>query len=207
MVRSAGPSVVDGAAAAAAATQPRPGQARGTDRQRPRQPSRSASASPSAAMTADDLSQLAAAPRRRPRRLRLTPWRAILVPVASERQTRALVSALTPGNFILDRDDPRRRVAACSGAPACARATTPDPRGRHALFGNARRHGPSTTASSLHVSGCAKGCAHPRPRARDAGRRATAAMTWCATARPARQPVARRLDAAPDAAAASRTVS
>ena len=57
--------------------------------------------------------------------LRLTPWRAILVPVPSIAAARAVSSRLTSLPFILDPDDPRRRIAACPGAPGCARGTTP----------------------------------------------------------------------------------
>jgi precorrin-3B synthase len=59
--------------------------------------------------------------------------------------------------FITDATDPRRRVAACSGAPACASAWF-DTR---ALAGTLAPLVPP--GAFLHVSGCAKGCAHPRP--------------------------------------------
>ena len=88
---------------------------------------------------------------------RLTPWRAILVPCSSQETAEQLVQNLPPDAFILDQADPRRRVAACVGAPACGRATT-DVRkdaGRLASLVPETRF--------LHLSGCAKGCAHPRP--------------------------------------------
>jgi precorrin-3B synthase len=89
--------------------------------------------------------------------LRLTPWRAILIPCPSAEAAKRLIQPLPPDVFILDPADPRRRVAACVGAPACRSATTSvrDDAGRLASLT------PETT--SLHVSGCAKGCAHPRP--------------------------------------------
>jgi precorrin-3B synthase len=58
--------------------------------------------------------------------------------------------------FILDADDPLRRVAACVGAPACLRATT-DVRADAVRLAKAMPF-----AGTLHVSGCAKGCAHPK---------------------------------------------
>jgi precorrin-3B synthase len=91
--------------------------------------------------------------------LRLTPRRMILIPCPSVEATEQLARTLPPDAFILDPADPRRRVAACVGAPACQNATTAvrDDGGRLApLVGE---HG------FLHVSGCAKGCAHPRPAA------------------------------------------
>jgi sulfite reductase beta subunit-like hemoprotein len=58
--------------------------------------------------------------------------------------------------FILDPTDPRRRVAACVGAPACQRATTD-------IRADAGRLAPLVAENQfLHLSGCAKGCAHPR---------------------------------------------
>ena len=86
--------------------------------------------------------------------LRLTPWRSLLVPgvdgpAARERARRA--------DFIVDADDPRHAVAACVGAPECARATTTTRADADAFADVAVSLGPGTT---LHVSGCAKGCAH-----------------------------------------------
>ena len=57
----------------------------------------------------------------------------------------------------LDARDPRLRVAACVGAPACLHALKP-------LRADAERFAtqlPEGDGITLHVSGCAKGCAHP----------------------------------------------
>jgi precorrin-3B synthase len=52
-------------------------------------------------------------------------------------------------------DDPRLRVAACTGAPAC-----PEAKAETRLLAAALApHVPK--GADLHVSGCAKGCAHP----------------------------------------------
>jgi precorrin-3B synthase len=91
--------------------------------------------------------------------LRVTPWRAILVPVASIEDARALVVRLTPYSLILDSSDPRLRVAACPGAPCCFHATTPvrdDAEKLAAVLAKAPGSG-----TFMHVSGCEKGCAHP----------------------------------------------
>jgi precorrin-3B synthase len=101
--------------------------------------------------------------------LRLTPWRAILIPLPSIEAAQALADRISlapagrgwreaPG-FILDPRDPLLRVAACVGAPACARAMT-DVRGDAVRIASAL---PETI--TLHVSGCAKGCAHPKAAA------------------------------------------
>ena len=82
--------------------------------------------------------------------LRLTPWRTILLP--------GIRAAVVPG-FILDPADPRLRVAACTGMSGCERGSTDT----HA---DAARFAPLAAALpgegvTLHVSGCAKGCARP----------------------------------------------
>ena len=79
--------------------------------------------------------------------LRLTPWRSVLVE-----------AAVPPSpDWIVDPADPALRVSACPGKPACGSATV-------ATRELALQLAPHLTRSlSLHVSGCAKGCAHPRP--------------------------------------------
>ena len=61
--------------------------------------------------------------------------------------------------FRIDPHDPLSKVSACVGAPACRNATT-DVRGDALKIVSTL---PSTilAQSDLHVSGCAKGCAHP----------------------------------------------
>ncbi|SIT75522.1 precorrin-8X methylmutase [Pontibaca methylaminivorans] len=80
--------------------------------------------------------------------LRLTPWRSILVEGAK--------AAPALPDLITDAEDPLLRVAACTGAPGCSHASVET----RAL---ARRLAPHVPPGRfLHVSGCAKGCAHPR---------------------------------------------
>jgi precorrin-3B synthase len=61
--------------------------------------------------------------------------------------------------FITASDDPRRRISACIGSQGCASGHIPS---RKIAAGLASILGP---ASQLHVSGCSKGCAYPRPAA------------------------------------------
>ena len=78
--------------------------------------------------------------------LRMTPWRMVL----SEGK---LTMPSAPG-LITDACDPALRVIACSGAPRCREAHA-DTRGLAATLA------PNIGgAARLHVSGCAKGCAH-----------------------------------------------
>ncbi|MGF6432163.1 precorrin-3B synthase [Bradyrhizobium sp. Pha-3] len=78
--------------------------------------------------------------------LRMTPWRMMLVEGMREMPRGA--------DLVTDAGDPRLRVVACSGAPRCGEAHA-DTR---ILASALARHIPPD--ARLHVSGCAKGCAH-----------------------------------------------
>jgi precorrin-3B synthase len=92
-----------------------------------------------------------------PAGLRLTPWRAVLIPGLIEPRARAL--AQKPHGLIVDPADPLLRIAACAGAPACSSALGETRAAARRLAALA----PQGEGIWLHVSGCAKGCAHPRP--------------------------------------------
>ena len=81
--------------------------------------------------------------------LRMTPWRMLLV--ESARRLPKVRGVIT------DPADPLLRVVACTGAPGCKQALS---RTRSV----ARAVAPALAEGQLlHVSGCSKGCAHPRP--------------------------------------------
>jgi precorrin-3B synthase len=64
--------------------------------------------------------------------------------------------------FIIDASDPRRRIVACPGKPACASGLI----AARALAAEiARLPQPPGSGIAVHVSGCSKGCAHPAPAA------------------------------------------
>lgn len=94
--------------------------------------------------------------------IRLTPWRAVLVPGLALSEAQRLASDCAAAGLIVDPGDPRLRVAACVGAPGCRRGTTAvlDHAARWAAL---LRPGHAADGIALHVSGCAKGCAHPGP--------------------------------------------
>jgi precorrin-3B synthase len=79
--------------------------------------------------------------------IRLSPWRALYVDAPLE-----VPEAL---GLIVDENDPLLRIDACPGAPAC-RSASVDTRA------TARRLA-SGFAGTIHVSGCAKGCARSAP--------------------------------------------
>jgi precorrin-3B synthase len=95
--------------------------------------------------------------------MRLSPWRAIVIGALSSVDAQALANRLARTALVLDASDPRLRISACAGAPACASAQAPA-REDAAAFAEALR-GQSGEGVVVHVSGCAKGCAHPRPAA------------------------------------------
>ena len=116
---------------------------------------------PQGRMSADMLAVLAEAAREAGAGIRLTPWRAVLAPLRVAGAAATWRARLMHAGFILDRDDPRLRVAACVGAPACSSATTPV-RADADSFAEVLRGLPGD-GIVLHVSGCAKGCAHRGP--------------------------------------------
>lgn len=111
-------------------------------------------------IVAEDLSEIAsAATAHGALGLRLTPWRAILVPVPLLSAAHTILGKLAMGGFVFDAGDPLRRIAACPGAPCCPRGTTPVRSDAARLAANIV--GAAGSGIVLHVSGCEKGCAHP----------------------------------------------
>ena len=87
--------------------------------------------------------------------LRPAPGRTLLAIGLPQETAPAFAAAAERLGFITRGDDPRRKVIACAGAPICASAHI----GSRALA-------PAVAASAaprlgtIHISGCAKGCAH-----------------------------------------------
>jgi precorrin-3B synthase len=79
--------------------------------------------------------------------MRVTPWRMILLEGLREMPRH--------DNLVTRSDDPLLRVIACTGAPVCPEAYVET----RALAATLASHIPAD--KRLHVSGCAKGCAHP----------------------------------------------
>jgi precorrin-3B synthase len=81
--------------------------------------------------------------------LRTTPWRSFYLEGTHD------PAPFAEAGFITDPDDPRRAISACAGAPGCASASVPARADAAFLAARGLR--------GIHVSGCAKGCAHPKP--------------------------------------------
>ena len=94
------------------------------------------------------------------RELHLSPWRTLYVTVRDEASGRALLAGAEAIGLIVRDGDPLLRIEACPGAPDCASSSV-DARG------DARRIAGLASAKgftgSIHVSGCAKGCARSAP--------------------------------------------
>lgn len=81
--------------------------------------------------------------------MRVTPWRMLLL--------EGVETAPDLPGLVTAPDDPRLRVTACTGAPGCLQGLQPT----RALARDLASSVPE--GQHLHVSGCAKGCAHPGP--------------------------------------------
>ena len=91
------------------------------------------------------------------------PGRALLAVGLHAASASKCAEAAAAAGFILRSDDARRYVVACAGAPACGSAAL-----------STRQWAPMVAQAALpfldgsltiHLSGCAKGCAHPGPAA------------------------------------------
>ncbi len=88
--------------------------------------------------------------------LRLSPWRSFYVEVRDHAAACRLVEAARDIGLIAEAKEPVLRIDACPGAPAC-RSSSVDTRR------DARRLASLGFEGTLHVSGCAKGCARSTP--------------------------------------------
>jgi precorrin-3B synthase len=110
---------------------------------------------------ADALCELArVAATYRVRSIRPAPGRALLLVGAAPNDVTAIAAAAEALGFIVRADDPRRRIVACPGKPACASGLI----AARALAAEVAPHLPPWSGT-IHISGCAKGCAHPAPAA------------------------------------------
>lgn len=107
-------------------------------------------------ISASDLQQLCeAAPKAN---LRLTPWRTLTFVCATETEAMRVLAIAASLALVTSQNDARLAIDACIGAPGCGHGTTrtrADAELIAAVLG-AR----AMTPGSIHVSGCAKGCAH-----------------------------------------------
>jgi len=94
------------------------------------------------------------------RAVRPAPYRSLLLLGIARENADHVAAKIEREGFIVRADDPRRRVVACPGRPACASGLI----AARALAGEIAHRLPSSQ-DVVHISGCAKGCAHPAPAA------------------------------------------
>jgi precorrin-3B synthase len=94
------------------------------------------------------------------RSVRPAPGRALLLVGLAEPDVNALTTAAEALGFVVHPNDPRRAIVACPGKPACASGLI----AARALAAEIAPRLPPQSAT-IHISGCAKGCARPAPAA------------------------------------------
>ncbi len=94
--------------------------------------------------------------------LRLTPWRALLIPTPNEAAAQSIAARAQNRNFITSADDERLTVIACPGAPECPQAQG-ETRAHVARLAPLAKKLIGADGVGLHLSGCAKGCMRPAP--------------------------------------------
>jgi precorrin-3B synthase len=88
--------------------------------------------------------------------LRAAPGRALLAIGLAPDNASMFVAEAERLGFITRPDDPRRNVIACAGAPICASAHIASRALAPAIAANVA----AQFGGTIHISGCAKGCAH-----------------------------------------------
>lgn len=88
--------------------------------------------------------------------IRLSPWRALYAEVPSEQSGQTILMAAASVGLIVDPGDPLLQIEACPGAPGC-QSTSLDTRGHGRRLAELLPRFSFT--GTIHVSGCAKGCA------------------------------------------------
>ncbi len=88
--------------------------------------------------------------------IRLSPWRMIYAPINGRGLAISLLRAAEERGFIVSARAPTVGIEACAGAPACAAARGETRGPAHQLAG---MRGALPGVATIHVSGCAKGCA------------------------------------------------
>jgi precorrin-3B synthase len=91
--------------------------------------------------------------------IRLSFTRGLLLPGLSDADAPALLDEARRTGFVVDAGDARLSLVACPGKPACAGARTPAPNDAARLASAVGEH--LGAGVIVHVSACAKGCAHP----------------------------------------------
>ncbi|KZD22812.1 hypothetical protein A4A58_28145 [Tardiphaga robiniae] len=88
--------------------------------------------------------------------VRLSPWRTLYAEVSDEQSGQSILAAAASVGLVVDSADPLLQIEACPGTPGC-QSTSLDTRGDARWL--ARLLPRFGFTETVHVSGCAKGCA------------------------------------------------
>jgi precorrin-3B synthase len=92
--------------------------------------------------------------------IRVSPFRALVISFVAASREAHLARLAGDAGFIVNEKDPRLAVSTCAGMAGCVRGST-------ATHSDADRVAATLAllpaGISVHVAGCAKGCAHPGP--------------------------------------------
>ncbi|HXC10588.1 MAG TPA: hypothetical protein VNV61_16765, partial [Steroidobacteraceae bacterium] len=91
--------------------------------------------------------------------IQTSPGRSLLIIGLDAEGAEELTAAAAAAGFLVRPDDPRRFVVACAGAPACDSAKLSTRELAPVIAEAARSF--LDGSLTIHISGCAKGCAHP----------------------------------------------
>ncbi len=94
-----------------------------------------------------------------PGEIRLSFTRGLLLPGVARADGAVLMDEARRLGFIVEGGDPRLNLLACPGKPACASAWTSAPKDALRIADAASEL--LAGGATIHVSACAKGCAHP----------------------------------------------
>jgi precorrin-3B synthase len=92
-------------------------------------------------------------------RLRLTPWRGVIIPGLDPGIAPEQLAVLGGAGFLTSSDAPAAGVSACAGRPGCAQSLADVHAAAAAAFG--AESGSAATRLPLHWSGCERRCGHP----------------------------------------------
>jgi len=95
--------------------------------------------------------------------IRAAPDRTLMIIGLTQETFSSFAAAAEALGFIVRADDPRRHVVACAGVPICSSALIAARAIAPVLAQASARH--LGRSFAIHISGCAKGCAHPTPAA------------------------------------------
>lgn len=87
--------------------------------------------------------------------VRVTPWRAVLVPGAAER-----ADELAAAGWIVDPADPWANISACTGRPGCRKSSIDTVALARDMVAAAAAD-PTLVTHPVHISGCARRCGEP----------------------------------------------